>query len=109
MDNQTTLTAVIQAKDDASATVNNFGNNLAGITPIGVAMGAMLADLGEKFISFVTNSVSETMKLGEGLEFVRTNLDNLTGSSDKTNQVLGQMKDLVDSGIFKPEQVDQYT
>jgi len=110
MDSQKQLQIVLSSdSSQAEQDMGKFGDSLNQLTPIGVAVGAMLADLGEKIISFAEQAIVETLKLGENLEYVRTNLDNLTGSTQKTTDILAKLQDLSAKGLFKPEQVDAFT
>jgi len=103
------LNIVINAQDEASDKIKAVGDSLNGITPIGVAVGSMIADLGEKFAAFAEQAIVDTVKLGEQLQFTSVNLDNLTGSSAKTNAMLSQMKNITESGLMPTGAVEEFT
>ena len=54
MDNVVNI--VLQAQDEASDKIKSFGDNLQNINPIGVAVGRIIADLGEKIVEFAENN-----------------------------------------------------
>ena len=108
MDAEKDLKIVITSDTrQAESNLQGFGGALQQVGEIASGLG--LEQVISQLIDMGKAAFDATMKLGESLQFVRTNLDNLTGSADNTTKVLSGMQDLIDKGLFKPDQIDAFT
>jgi len=87
----------------AESSVGSFSESLSNVGEVAAGIG--LEKLTEKIIELG----KEAFKEASSLQFMRINLDNLTGSTQNTENILRGTKDLIENGIFKDSDVLSYT
>lgn len=99
----------IVISSDSSQAQSDIQGLGAGTVAFGVAAGEALEKVSEKVLQMAQDFITAGLEAGQQLQFMRTNMDALVGSSTKVEAILGSLQDLVKKGIFSDEQVASYT